>query len=170
MCNSYNRQNLSPLERKLVCVALAKKQLKKQIKRIKKKSNILWEANQEILKASKNNHDSGNALQLLSTLLVRICSGRFASCFIYGFVSTILTIIPTNLLTNQLSCLFYTPVEKKKQESDFLQVNDLVARNFSAFCLQPAAIYFKDMPNSTDLSERIFSHVIPAGIVVPCKA
>ena len=115
MCNSYNRQNLSPLERKLVCVALAKKQLKKQIKRIKKKSNILWEANQEILKASKNNHDSGNALQLLSTLLVRICSGRFASCFIYVFVSTILTIIPTNLLTNQLSFLFYTPVETKSK-------------------------------------------------------
>ena len=37
MCNSYNRQNLSPLERKLVCVALAKKQLKKTNKENSKK-------------------------------------------------------------------------------------------------------------------------------------
>ena len=48
MCNSYN---LSPLERHLVSVALVKKQLKKQIKRIQNPSNILCEANQEILTA-----------------------------------------------------------------------------------------------------------------------
>ena len=51
MCNSYNRYNLSPLVRDLVSVALVKKQLKKQIKRIQNTSNILCEANQGILRA-----------------------------------------------------------------------------------------------------------------------
>ena len=45
MCNSET------LERHLVSVALVKKQLKKQIKRIQNTSNILCEASQEILTA-----------------------------------------------------------------------------------------------------------------------
>ena len=42
--------------------------------------------NQEILKVSKNNHDSWEALQLISLQFARINSWHSASHFIYNFV------------------------------------------------------------------------------------
>ena len=41
-------------------------------------------------------------------------------------------------------------------------------RNISAFCLQRLALYFKDIPNSTDFYKGYFLHVIPVRIIVPC--
>ena len=53
--------------------------------------NLKWwklfpQINQEILKASKNNHSSLNAFQLICPLLTRICWGNSTGCFIYSFV------------------------------------------------------------------------------------
>ena len=56
----------------------------------------------------------------------------------------------------------------QKQEPNFQQVGFLVTRNISVFCLWRVALYFKVMSNSTDFYKRIFLHVIPAPIIVPC--
>ena len=41
-------------------------------------------------------------------------------------------------------------------------------RNTSVFCLWRVALYFKAMLNSIDFYKRIFLHVIPVCIIVPC--
>ena len=46
---------------------------------------------QEILKASKTNHNSWKALQLMCTLLARICGGHSTSFFAYGFVFQVIS-------------------------------------------------------------------------------
>ena len=61
----------------------------------------------------------------------------------------------------------YIPVlpfrRNQKQKLNFQEVGDLVMRNTSAFCLR-----FKGMPNSLEFYKRIFLHVIPSFIIVPC--
>ena len=52
------------------------------------------------------------------------------------------------------------------QESNFQQVGDMVTINISVFYLQRVALYCKVMPNSIDFYQRIFLHVIPAGIII----
>ena len=66
---------------------------------------MLSQENQEILKTSKNNHNSWKALHLLCTLLTRICEWRSVSRFI--FVCTLFIIIPTNL-----HILTYSPCDR----------------------------------------------------------
>ena len=56
----------------------------------------------------------------------------------------------------------------QKQESNFQQVGGLVTRNSFTFCLQRVLLYFKGMPNSIHFYKRIFLHVIPVRITVPC--
>ena len=63
------------------------------------------------------------------------------------------TIIRTNLFENLLFC------RNQKQESNSQQVGGLVTRNTPGFCLYRVVLYFKSMPNSTDLYKRIFLHV-----------
>ena len=43
------------------------------------------------LKASQNNLNSWNAIQMMHTQLVRICCGRSASSFTYGFVFQVIS-------------------------------------------------------------------------------
>ena len=62
----------------------------------------------------------------------------------------IVTIIPTDLVTNSLLSFFLSFLTNQKQESDFLQVGGLVTRTISVFCLQLVALYFKAMSNSTE--------------------
>ena len=48
----------------------------------------------------------------------------------------IVTVIPTNLVTNSLLSLVFPFVERnQKQESNFEQVGDLVTGNIFVFCL-----------------------------------
>ena len=47
----------------------------------------------------------------------------------------ILTIIPTDLVTNSLLSSFCPFLQTKKKESGFHQVGGLVTRNISAVCL-----------------------------------
>ena len=79
----------------------------------------------------------------------------------------VVTIIPTDLVTNLLLSFFLSFLTNQKQESGFQQVGGLVTRNISVFCLRPVVLYFKDMPNSIDFYKRIFFHVIPVRVVVP---
>ena len=50
-----------------------------------------------------------------------------------------------------------------KQELIFQQVHDLVTRNISVFFIKRVTL-----PNSIDIYKRIFLHVIPSCIIVPC--
>ena len=50
------------------------------------------------------------------------------------YKKTIVTIIPTNLVTNSLLFLA-CPCRNQKQESNFQEVGDLVTRSISVFCL-----------------------------------
>ena len=45
------------------------------------------------------------------------------------------TIIPTDLVTNSLLSSFSCVLQTEKQESGFQQVGGLVLRNISVFCL-----------------------------------
>ena len=45
------------------------------------------------------------------------------------------TIIPTDLVTNSLLSSFSRVLQTEKQESGFQQVGGLVLRNISVFCL-----------------------------------
>ena len=63
--------------------------------------------------------------------------------------------------------LFLSFLTNQKQESGFQQVDGLVTRNISVFCLERVALYFKAMPNSIDFYKGIFLHVIPVRIIVP---
>ena len=47
----------------------------------------------------------------------------------------IVTIIPTDLVTNFAFTLFLSFLTNEKQESGFQQVGGLVSRNISVFCL-----------------------------------
>ena len=141
---------------------------------------MLCQISQEILKASKNYQSSWKALRLTCTQLARICFGRSKSCFLYSFVlqvtsektlcskqrfhneferdfymKILVTIIPTNVVTNSLLSHVCPFVEIKNK----MQVGDLVMRNISAFCLQRVALYFKGMPNSIGLYKE-FSHML----------
>ena len=60
---------------------------------------------------------------------------------------------------------FFSFRRNQKQESNIYQDGDLVTRNIYLFCF---TIYFKGIPNSKDFYKRIFLHVIPARIIVPC--
>ena len=82
-------------------------------------------------------------------------------------MNIIVTIIPTDLVTNShLSsfCLFFT---NQKQESDFQQVGGLITRNISVFLFQQVALYFKVMPNLIDFYKGISLLVISVRIIVP---
>ena len=67
-------------------------------------------------------------------------------------MNIIVTIIPTDLLTNSL-------LYKTKKESAFQQVGGLVTRNISVFCLKRVVLYFKAMPNSVDFLNE-FSYML----------
>ena len=69
---------------------------------------------------------------------------------------------------NFINSIFLSFHRNQKQESNFQQVGALVTRNSFAFCLQRVALYFKSIPNSIDFYKRIFLHVIPVRIIVPC--
>ena len=69
------------------------------------------------------------------------------------------TIIPTNLVTNSPFYLFSTLYRTQKQQSNF-QVDGLVTRSFSAFCSRRVTLYFKAMPNSIDFWNE-FSYMFP---------
>ena len=64
-------------------------------------------------------------------------------------MKTIVTIIPTDLVTNFLflSILFLSFLADQKQESGFLQSGGRITRNISDFCLKRVAPYFKAMNN-----------------------
>ena len=78
----------------------------------------------------------------------------------------IVTIIPTDLVTNLFLSVFLLFLTNQKQESGFHQVGGLVKRNISVFCLQQVALYFKAMLNSIDFYKGIFRHVNPVHIIV----
>ena len=82
----------------------------------------------------------------------------------------IVTIIPTDLVTNWLLFLFLSVLTNQKQESGFQQVGGLVTRNISVFCLLQVALFLKAMPNSINFDKRVFLHVrtIPVRIIAPC--
>ena len=61
--------------------------------------------------------------------------------------------------------LFLSFLTNQKQESGFQQVGGLVPRNIFVFCWKGIALFFKAMPDSVDLYEGIFVHVIPVGII-----
>ena len=60
---------------------------------------------------------------------------------------------------------FFSFRRNQKQESNIYQEGDLVTRNIYLFCF---TIYFTGILNSKDFYKRIFLHVIPARIIVPC--
>ena len=119
---------------------------------------ILCQIYQEIMKASKTNQSSCKALQLMWTLLVRICRGQSTSVFVYGFVFQVISektlsskdftrnfrgILCENISNFNSYKFTYKfdliPVlsfcRNQKVESKFQQVGDLKTRNISAFCL-----------------------------------
>ena len=67
----------------------------------------------------------------------------------------IVTIIPTNYVTNSLLFSFVL-----SQKPNFQQVGGLLTNNSFAF-------YFKSMQNSIGFYKSIFLHVIPTRITVP---
>ena len=80
----------------------------------------------------------------------------------------IITIIPTDLVTNSLFSNSFCPflqTENKNQDLGKL----VVTRNISVFCLWRVALFFKTMPNSIDFYKGIFLHVFPVRIIVPCS-
>ena len=80
----------------------------------------------------------------------------------------IVTIIPTDSVTNSLLFSFCPFFQTKKQELGFQQVDGLVTRNIFAFYLQRVGLYFKAMPNSINFYKGISLHVISVRIIVPC--
>ena len=64
--------------------------------------------------------------------------------------------------------LFLFFLTNQKHESGFQQVDALVTRNVSVFCLERVALYFRTMPNSINFYKEIFLPVIPVSIIVPC--
>ena len=50
-------------------------------------------------------------------------------------MKVIVTIIPSDLVTNLILSFFLFFLKSQKQESDFQQVGGLVTRNISVFCL-----------------------------------
>ena len=80
----------------------------------------------------------------------------------------ILTIIPTDLVTNSLLssfCLSYKP----KTRIRFSAIWWSGSENVSVFFLKRVALHFTAMPNSTDFYKGIFLHIIPVRIIVPCS-
>ena len=65
------------------------------------------------------------------------CVGRFCKQFErYFYMKIIVSIIPTDLVTNfLLSYLKFVFSHKPKQESGFHQVGGMITRNTSVFCL-----------------------------------
>ena len=143
--------------------------------------------NQEILKASKNNHNSSKALRRVCSWLVRILWGRSTSSVIYDFVIQVISekTMPSKAFTSKFETYLYMKViviinnykyfklvanlfllSCKFQKSSFNQVGGLVTRNVFVFCLSRAELYFKAIPNLTDLYNGIFLHVIPVRIIV----
>ena len=76
----------------------------------------------------------------------------------------IVTIVPTILVTSSFLSLFCRYIETKNKNQIF---SKLVVRYSFAFCLKCVALYFKEIPNSTDFYKKNFLHVIPARIIVP---
>ena len=74
----------------------------------------------------------------------------------------IVTVIPTNLVTNYLLLLACPFVETKIKN----QILGKVTGNISVFYLWRFALLFKGIPNSIDFHKRIFLHVIPVRIIV----
>ena len=70
----------------------------------------------------------------------------------------IVTIIPTDLVTNSPLSSFLSFLTNQKQESDFQQVSGLVTRNIRV------VLYFKAMSISIDF----FLHVVSVRIIAPC--
>ena len=64
----------------------------------------------------------------------------------------IVAIIPTDLVTNSLLSF----LANQKQQSGSKEVDSLVTRNISVFCLWRVALFFKAMPNSIDFYKGIF--------------
>ena len=125
--------------------------------------------------------------------MARICWGRSTSFLVYNFVFQAISekIMCCKDFTRKLrgllcknnpnfnSCKFiyklnfisFLPLSRhrnQKQESNFQQVGCLVTRNSFDFCLYRVVLYFKVMLNSIDFYKRIFLHVIPVRIIVPC--
>ena len=44
----------------------------------------------------------------------------------------------------------------------------MFTRNISVFCLLRVALHFKGMWNSKEFYKRVFLHIFPARIIVPC--
>ena len=83
----------------------------------------------------------------------------------FFYMKIIVTIIPTDLVTNSLlsSLCSFLQTKNKNQKQN---VGRLVTRNISDFCLWRVAFYFKAMPNSIDFNKGVFVHVIPVPIIV----
>ena len=84
----------------------------------------------------------------------------------------ILTIIPTNLVTNCLLSLSYPFLETKNQVQVFKHVVGLVTRNVSFFFFflffEWLGLYFKGKPDSTNIDKGAFLDVIDSSIIVSC--
>ena len=74
----------------------------------------------------------------------------------YFYMKIILTILPAYLVTNLFLSFFLSFLTDQKHESGFQQVESLVTRNISVFCLQRVALYFKTMPNLINFYKGIF--------------
>ena len=61
--------------------------------------------------------------------------------------------------------LFWSFHGIQKQESNFQQVDDLITRNNSPFCLSQVLLFFKDILNSIGFDKGIFLHVILVRII-----
>ena len=123
---------------------------------------------------------------------MRICLGRSTSCFICGFVFQVIvknhciakiiqgirqTLLNKNNCTyncHKFSCKFFfifflscrrNKKKRVKFSSSWWSDDE---KYFFLFCLSWVALYFKAMPNSIDFFKRIWLHVIPARIIVPC--
>ena len=107
--------------------------------------------------------------------MVRICSGRSASCFINSFMLQVIS--EKNLCSKGFTCslsncdsykswckfdfiLFLSFCRIQKQESNFQQVGGLVTITISPFCLWRVGLCFKDIPNSTVFYREIFYMLI----------
>ena len=120
-----------------------------KVRRIWNWSKILCQRNQEILKVSKNHHNSWKALQLKYLQLVRICWGHSASCFSYDFAFKVISkkilwskdftgkdltiIFPTNLV-RFYSFGFFSQKPKTRINFSARWINfSLLTKNISVF-------------------------------------
>ena len=79
----------------------------------------------------------------------------------------IVTIIPTDLVTNLLYPLFvlsYKPKTRILFSESWWSGNE----KYFFFLFIASPLYLKAMPNSIDFYKGIFLHVIPVRIIVPC--